>query len=104
MTALEVAIAALAAVRLTRLVTDDTIWEGMRGRLIGWADRGGWVPRQKVGELVGCPHCVGVYASAAVVAGVDLVSSVRLPVLTAVGLAGVVSVWAEVREWAEAAT
>lgn len=85
-------VCALAAYRLTRIVTTDTISEPWRDRLYRWAwvdpsaddyderhadaTRGGeFVPyprqgglRTYVNELFNCPWCFGVWVSAAVVA------------------------------------
>lgn len=60
----------LAAFRLTRLVTRDSITEPLRSK----------VPDTlKLDELVHCDWCAGVYVSAVVVAIADLITSVPLP-------------------------
>lgn len=52
-------VCALAAWRVTRLVTEDTIADRPRDALLRrWNDR-----HPKLAELVTCPHCVGVYAA-----------------------------------------
>lgn len=58
LTALELVVLVLAAYRLTRLVSLDTITESLRDELATW-DR---VPRW-VGELVQCGFCAGVWVS-----------------------------------------
>lgn len=58
----------LAAYRLTRLVTRDSIWEGTRDRLgARLVDQGSGLGA-KVAELITCPYCAGVWVSALVVA------------------------------------
>lgn len=56
----------LAAYRLTRLVTRDTLTEAARDK----ATRKGYhsTPWRYVGELLGCPWCVGFWCCAFVVA------------------------------------
>lgn len=78
----------LAAWRLTRLVVEDDLplvaWP--RGRVVAFAGRRrgfGWL-----GELVGCPWCVTVWASAGVTFGVWLFAPLTLPVLVFGGVAG----------------
>lgn len=58
MTSLAFVIVALAAARLTRLVTEDTITEPLRV----WASS-----RPFVYELVTCPWCIGFWISLATV-------------------------------------
>ena len=58
--------------RLTRLVYEDTIFDGPRNWLLGW------VPN-KVAELLTCPWCISAYTTAATVIGFDLFVSVPLP-------------------------
>lgn len=63
MTAL--AVDALAAFRLTRLVTTDTILDGPRGRVLDALDDRG--PRAaRVADGLTCSWCVGVWAAGAV--------------------------------------
>lgn len=51
----------LAAYRLTRLVVDDEITSGLRETA--------YRVHPKCGYLVNCPHCTGVWASAAIASG-----------------------------------
>lgn len=62
---------ALAVARVTRLVTADKITEGLRGRVIRWADRRAGVdpadefpPTPLLAYLVTCPWCVSIYVGA----------------------------------------
>lgn len=59
---------ALAVARLTRLITSDKITEGLRGRVIRWADhRAGinpddpFAPTPMLSYFVTCPWCVSIY-------------------------------------------
>jgi len=63
------AVDALAAFRLTRLVVDDTILEAPRGAVVrfAFADGPARPARAKLAELIECYWCVGFWASAAVV-------------------------------------
>lgn len=58
----------LAAYRLTRLVTDDEITSAVRNNA--------HKAHEKIGYLVNCPYCTGVWAAAAVASGL-LPSKVR---------------------------
>lgn len=86
---LALAVGALASYRVTRLVVLDTLWEGWRDRLMRWCfdsegqyrlvDPPRWggartiwaltIARGKLGDLLHCPFCFGVWASAGVVVG-----------------------------------
>lgn len=55
---------ALAAYRITRLVTEDTITEPIRERIEARAIISG---RKRLAKLVSCPWCVGVYVGVGVV-------------------------------------
>jgi hypothetical protein len=50
----------LAAARATRVITEDTIFEGARDRLQQWAWNTG---RGKIADLVSCPYCAGWWLS-----------------------------------------
>lgn len=88
---------ALAAYRVTWFITKDVFppmaW--LRNRVV--YKRAKVHPdttviiKRKWGEAVACPHCMGVYVSAAIVALADTVTSVPLPLLFAVAVAGAVS-------------
>jgi hypothetical protein len=83
----------LAAFRLTRLVTTDTITEGLRNKI--WSK---WPPTTKLGYLITCNWCVGYWTSALLVLFVlilpqaTLVVSLMLAISAAVGL---ISTWIE---------
>jgi len=63
------AVDALAAYRLTRLVVDDSILDGPRGRMLGRLDEPtGPAWALKLGEGLRCYWCVGMWAAAAVTA------------------------------------
>lgn len=62
---------ALAAARVTRLITSDKITEGLRGHVIRWADRRAGVdpteafaPTPMLAYFVTCPWCVSIYVGA----------------------------------------
>lgn len=61
-----VAVAGIAAYRITRLLVIDTLFEEPRDALQRWLGRGDGFFRQKLLELTLCPYCVGVWVSAAV--------------------------------------
>jgi hypothetical protein len=61
--ALDFALDALTAWRLTHLLTADVILNGPRDAI---RDRFG--PKSKISFMVGCPYCVGVYVGAGVLA------------------------------------
>ena len=55
---------ALAVWRLTRLVAVDGITSPIRERITEWAEaQPESTLREKVAELVGCPHCVSVWTA-----------------------------------------
>lgn len=64
----------LASWRLTRLIVEDTIWEESRAKLMAALanvehndeDARRKLAAGKLQELLGCPFCVGVWASTAV--------------------------------------
>jgi hypothetical protein len=67
---------ALAVARVTRIITADKITEGLRGRVIRWADRRAGIdpadpfaPTPLLSYFVTCPWCVSIYVGA-VAAGV----------------------------------
>lgn len=75
MTPTDFAVDALAAYRLTRLVTTDTITAPLRERARWWSTTGSPAvqplpgetsPRPWVEELLGCSWCIGVWAAFAV--------------------------------------
>lgn len=63
----------LGSARLTRLVTEDTIFDRPREYL---ASRNWWIEK-----LIGCPWCVSAYTTIALVVGVAVVYGLPLPVL-----------------------
>jgi hypothetical protein len=73
---LELAALGFASYRLTRLIVDDTIWEESRAKLLSALanvehnddDERKKLAAAKGQELLGCPFCVGVWASAFVLA------------------------------------
>ena len=66
LTATELAVDALAAYRLTRLVTVDTVPAAVaaRSRVTGWARSSG---HPAIEELIHCPWCIGFWIASAVV-------------------------------------
>lgn len=61
----ELALDGLAAWRLARLVTEDEITRKARTAAIDWTLKN---QHPQLRYLVTCPHCVGVYAAAVVLA------------------------------------
>jgi hypothetical protein len=73
-TVLRLLLALASTYRLTRLVTSDAVWDGTRDRITRWTDRPRrkgepktrFTLRQKLGEWIVCPHCVGIYVAVGV--------------------------------------
>lgn len=65
MDALTLIMLILAAYRLARIVSRDTISEQTRAAIGGWAAGPAHSWRWYVAELVNCPLCIGVWISAA---------------------------------------
>lgn len=86
---------ALAAFRLTRLVTADTLTERPRDALTARSDF--------AANLLGCPWCSGFWAAVGVVAAARLVPRQWAPVRDALAFAAVVGLLSEIAETAEAA-
>lgn len=80
------AVDALAAFRLTRLVTTDRITAGLRDRVR---------PDTLAGELVRCSWCTGVWVAFGVVAARRLVPKVWAPIGDALAVAAVVGLVAD---------
>ena len=87
---LALAVDALAAARLTRLITRDYLTEGLRARA--------GARHAALGDLARCPHCVGVWAALAVTAARRLAPGVWPAVAWPLAVAGAVSELAE-RGW-----
>ncbi len=68
-TLLDLIILILAAYRLFRLAAWDTITEPIRWWVTGYDDHGGMRRRRPdwIGDLWGCPFCLGFWISAALV-------------------------------------
>jgi hypothetical protein len=90
-----IVIIAFAAFRATRLVTSDTITDGLRDRLERWAwdfsgpkpqSRGAW--RTWIVEGVTCQWCLGVWMSAAAYCTWRWGGEVALAVLAILAIAG----------------
>lgn len=56
---------ALAIARLTGLITQDTLTEPLRDRLIGWLDDRPATLGSALAKLITCPWCAGMWASLA---------------------------------------
>lgn len=54
---------ALAVARVTGLIVQDSITEGLRDGLLVWLDdrRGRWAPL--LADLIGCPWCVSMWVA-----------------------------------------
>lgn len=87
MTLLVLIIVALAAYRLTRLLTDDAILDGPRNWIFTHAP-------PKIGELLNCVHCTGVWVGVVCVALVLLFPFVGPRVLLFAAIPGAVSLLA----------
>lgn len=55
---------ALAAVRVTGLITTDSLTDPARDRIISWLDDRPATLGYWVGKLITCPWCAGVWVSA----------------------------------------
>lgn len=107
---LDLVIDAVAAYRITRLVTSDTFGDRLRDAVIRWAyddptaemveqgvaDRRGWQDYAhadddppKVAELVTCPWCAGVWVGFGVVAARRLAPGLWGPVARALAVSAV---------------
>lgn len=95
------AIMVLATFRLTHLVVYDQITQFLRkpflieymerdpqGRLAKVAVPRGTGLRRWIGQLVGCPWCLGVWSAAAVVAAHWAIPSWSLPILLVLAVSG----------------
>lgn len=85
---LEFAVDVLAVQRLTRLVVEDTIFDGPRE----WVVMNG---PDKLVELVTCPHCVSIYAGAAAVSLRRVAPRLWAPLASALALSAVTSLKTE---------
>ncbi len=85
----------LAAFRLTRLVTEDAITEGLRERVMAEAYRKPGGVGAKVHKLVECPWCAGFWISAGVVAARTLAPKAWQPVAVVLATSGAVGLIAE---------
>lgn len=54
---------ALAVTRLTGLITQDTITENIRDRIIGWLDDRPATLGAMVAKLITCPWCAGMWVA-----------------------------------------
>jgi Protein of unknown function (DUF1360) len=68
-----------AIARITRLVRDDTIFDGLRGRLYERLTRKDHGVGYWLFELLRCPWCISGWIAAGVVAITDAISSVPMP-------------------------
>lgn len=57
---------ALAAARITGLITSDVITDGPRNALLGWLDPADGSVGAFIGKLITCSWCSGVWVCAAV--------------------------------------
>lgn len=86
-------ILALAAYRLTHLVTTDAIADGFRSKV--WSK---YPPMTKIGYLITCNWCTGFWVSLLLVIGFLILPQVTLVVSLVMALSGVVgllSAWIE---------
>lgn len=90
MEGLTLSVAALAAYRVTRLITADRIALPLRR----WVDRR-FGDDSSLGYFVRCPWCVGWYVSGVTVLAVDSVESVPVPLLAVLAMSTVVGLLAE---------
>lgn len=87
MTPFDAAIVALAAFRLTRLVTSDTLTADQRNAVVRWALRVPEPnPRRKIADLVECNYCAGWWVTLLVLAGYRL--RLTRPLVAAFAAAG----------------
>jgi hypothetical protein len=93
LTAVTFVILALAAYRLTHLVTTDAIADGFRTKV--WSK---YPPTTRIGYLITCNWCTGFWVSLLLVLGFLLLPQVTLVVSLVMALSGVVgllSAWIE---------
>ena len=90
MTATTLLTDALAAYRLTRLVTLDAVTEPLRERVHE-------LDNHTLSYLITCPHCTGMYAAALTTAARVLFPRVWGPVAAALASAALISIYAETR-------
>lgn len=88
----------LAVWRVTRLVTLDTIWEGTRDRLDRWFVAHWGHLGDKLADLITCPFCVSVWASAAGAWLWWMVFKMEAPVAWGFACAGACSIVAHVED------
>lgn len=95
---------ALAVFRITRLVTADTILEGVRDlltgpRYAGGRDRSGFrqivLKRARLAEWITCPWCVSPYAAVLVVTAQSLIPTVWFYVACVLAFSAVSGILAE---------
>jgi hypothetical protein len=89
----ELVILSLASFRLTRLITTDTVTEGIRNRI--WSK---FPPSTKFGYLITCNWCTGFWVSLFFVAlwlALPQVTIVVSLVLAISALVGLISAWSE---------
>lgn len=85
---------ALAAWRVTRLITADSIFAGPREAALRRLTAG--KAESKPAELLTCAWCMGMWVSAAVVGGYDAVASVPIPVYVWLAVAAAVGILASI--------
>lgn len=87
MSAVELAVLALAAYRLTRFLVEDHLFNGLRE----WVWKR-WNPGTKLGYLFTCYWCMGFWMSSFVVVGYILVPSVMFIVALVLALSAAVGI------------
>lgn len=93
LTALNFVVFALAAFRLTRIITTDTVADNFRQWV--WSK---YDPSTKIGYLITCNWCTGFWVSLLVVAGASVLPQLTFVVslvLAISALVGLLSAWAE---------
>ena len=78
-------ILALAAYRITHLITTDAILDGFRNWV--WKK---WSPMTKIGYLITCNWCTGFWVSFALVAGVSILPQFTFVVSLIMAISAVV--------------
>jgi hypothetical protein len=97
------ALNSLAAYRLARLVSVDDITEPLRTKVTDWLVGNGGTYHRKLAELIGCPHCSGVWISFGVIAVAPyVVPGWKQIIRPALAVAAIESILADLSAAAEA--
>jgi hypothetical protein len=77
----------LACYRISRFVIEDRLFDGPRAKIQGWLVERKWGLWHKFSYMFGCPYCLTIWVSAALVAATLPFEDVPLPMWTWLGVA-----------------